>query len=148
MGRITGKKNMIAFCLAVISAIFLFISGTTGVASWISIEDTVSRYADIPYIDYLFGIVLIIASFGAVAVLIGGILILEEKAFLGSILILFGSGAGLISFLFNLYISIIASDFSLYTYLSFSSLGLLFAVAAQVVSTKIKKSWWYRKLKR
>jgi len=148
MRRRTGKNNIIAFFLALISAVFLFISGTTGVASLMQIERIVSKYADIPYINILFGLVFIVASLGGIAVLIGGILILKDKAFLGSILIFLGSGAGLISFFFNLYISIKAHDLSLYSYLSFSSLGLIFAIAAQVVSTNIKKSWLYRKLKR
>lgn len=141
----TRKNNVIAFWLAVTSALFLFISGTTGVASWTKIEDVVSNYAFFHYINILFILVLVVASFGGFAVLIGGISILKGKVFLGNLLISLGSGAGLLSFFFNLFISITAFNFSIYSYLSFSSLGVIFAIAAKLFSTNIKNSWLYKK---
>jgi len=142
----TRKNNIIAFWLAVISSIFLFISGTTGVADWIKIEDTALKYANFHFINILFILVMIIASFGGIAVLIGGILILKRKVFLGGLLISLGSGAGLMGFFFNILILIIAFNFSIYSYLSFSSLGVIFALSAQFFSDKKKKKkWWYKK---
>jgi hypothetical protein len=139
MGFISRKKNSIAFLLAVISAVFLFISGTTGVADWMKVENTVLKYAHLPFINTLFILVSIVASFGGLAVLTGGIFILKRKVILGNILIMLGSGAGLLGFLVNLFILLISFKFSIYSYLSFSSLGVLFAIFAQLVSNKKKK---------
>jgi len=144
MVRKIRKRNVIAFWLAVISSLFLFLSGTTGVSDWIKIEDTVLKYANFTFINTLFILVMIVASFGCIAILIGGILILKEKVFLGDLLISLGSGAGLISFFFNLFILIITFNFSIYSYLSFSSLGVIFALSARIFSGNNKKRWWYK----
>ena len=145
MGSKTRKNNVIAFWLAVISSIFLFISGTTGAADWIKKEDAVLQYANLHFINTLFILVLIVASLGGIAVLIGGILFLKGKVYLGDLLILLGSGAGFIGFFFNLLISIIAFNFSIYSYLSYSSLGVIFALSAQIFSRNLRKSGWYKK---
>ena len=138
------KNNLIAFWLAVISSIFLFISGATGVADWIKIEDIVLKYANFHFINILFILLLIVASFGGIVVLIGGILILKGKVFLGNLLISLGSGTGLIGFFLNLFIVLVAFNFSIYSYLSFSALGVILALSAQIFSGNNKK-WWYKK---
>jgi cation transport ATPase len=145
MDRKTRKNNVIAFWLAVISSLFLFISGTTGAADWVKIEDAVLKYANFGFISNLFILVLIVASFGGIAVLIGGISILKGKVFWGDLLISLGSGAAIIGFFFNLFILIITSNFSMYSYLSFSSLGVIFAVSAQIFSNTKKNIKWYRR---
>ena len=139
------KNNVIAFWLAIVSSIFLFISGTTGVTNWIKIEDVVLKYANFHFINILFSLLLIIASFGGIIIIIGGILILKGKVFLGDLMILLGSGTGLIGFFLNLFIAIVAFNFSIYSYLSFSALGVIFALSAQIVSGNNKKKWWYKK---
>lgn len=147
MGKKTKKNNLIAFWLAMASSLFLFISGTTGVASWVGIEKIILKYVNFQWINILFISLLIISSFGGIAVFIGGILVLKKKLFLGNLLISLGSGAGLISFIFNLLILIINFNFSIYYYLSFSSLGVILALSAQIFSgNKNKKRKWYRKL--
>jgi hypothetical protein len=130
--RIIRKKDRVkAFWLAVVASILLFISGTTGVASWTAIRDLVSTYIQLDTLNTLFILILIIASFGGIAVLFGGYLVLKEKVFLGNLSILFGSGAGIISLVINLLVSIFAFSFSIKAYLSFSSLGVLFALASR-----------------
>lgn len=136
MSEKTRKKNLLAFWLAMASSLFLFISGTTGVANWMEIEDLVLKYTGFEWINILFILLFVVASFGGLAVFIGGILILREKHFFGKLLISLGSGAGIFGFFFNLYISIITFNLSVYSYLSFSSFGVIFALLAQLISTK------------
>jgi hypothetical protein len=133
------KKNRIAFWLAMISSIFLFISGTTGANNWDEIKNIVLTYFDSPIINFLLLSILFIASLGAFAVFAGGILILKKKIFFGRILIYLGSGAGVISFIFNLFVSFASSNLSIYSYLSFSSLGVILALLAQIFSRNKKK---------
>jgi hypothetical protein len=145
--KIVKKNNIISFCLALVSSFFLFLSGTTGVITWIKIEEIIISYIDLSFINIIFILVLIIASFGGISVLIGGILLLRKKIFLGNLFISLGAGAGLIGFLFNVLISILTFDISISSYLSFSSIGVLFALLAQIFSVNIKKKWWFKKLK-
>jgi len=125
------KRNKIAFWLALVSSIFLFISGTNGVATWSRIGNIVSELVSFPIVKFLFIPILIIASLGAFSVLAGSVLAWKKKRLLARILILIGSGAGLIGFLFNLFISLAKLDISVGSYLSFSSLGIIFALFAQ-----------------
>jgi len=139
MRKRNRKNNIIAFWLAMASSLFLFISGTTGAASWIEIKNIILTYVNLQLISSLLVFILIIASFGALAVFIGGILILKREVFWGRLLIYLGSGAGIISFIFNLFISLPLSNLSIYSYLSFSSLGVILALLAQIFSRKRKK---------
>lgn len=133
------KKNRKVFWLALISSIFLFISGTNGVAGLRSIGNVVLNYIDFQLLQPLFIILLIIASFGGLSVLVGGILALKNKELLSKIFIWLGSGAGILGFFFNLFISIITLNLPKYSSLSFSSLGIIFALAAQFVISRKSK---------
>jgi hypothetical protein len=141
-------NNIIAFFLALISSFFLLISGTTGVSSWIEIEDLILKYANFFLINEIFIIIFIIASFGGLAVLLGGFLILRNKNVFGNLFITLGTGAGIITFSFSLFLSIISNDFSLFSYFSLSSLGIIFALSAQFFSNKEKIILWIQKIKK
>ena len=130
-----------------LSSLFLFISGTNGFATWVNIRRIFFTIIDAsPLIEILFVPVLIVASLGAFSVLFGGYLALKEKFRLARIFILVGSGAGLISFVFNLFVSLYI-NLSLSFYFSFSSLGIISALLAHgVLMKKRKKKPWYRKI--
>ena len=133
------KRNKIAFWLAMLSSLFLFISGTNGFATWVNIREIFFSIVGIlPWIKILFIPVLIVASLGAFSVLFGGYLALKKKFRLGRIFILIGSGAGLVSFFFNLFVSFYL-NLSLSFYLSFSSLGIICALLAQIFLIKKRK---------
>jgi hypothetical protein len=139
MKRKIRTSNIIAFWCAFFSSIFLFISGTTGVEGLNNIQNIVLRFVNFSFIKIAFVLLIIVASFGGIAVLIGGILILKRKIFWGDLLISLGAGAGVIGFIFNLFISIVTSSFSLNSYLSYASIGVVFAFLAQIVSRKARK---------
>ncbi|MDA3780285.1 MAG: hypothetical protein PF487_08750 [Bacteroidales bacterium] len=133
------KRTKVSFWLAMASSLFLFISGTNGFSNWVKIRDVVLSYVDYPLVGYLFVPILIIASLGALSVFIGGILALKRKRLPARILILLGSGVGLIGFIFNLLVSNTIPNLSLNLYLSFSSLGVVLAILAQIFLNKKKR---------
>jgi hypothetical protein len=136
--RWARNKNTLAFWLAMLSSILLFISGTTGAAHWTEIKNIILTYFNLQWINLLLVLAVTIASLGALAVFAGGMLILKKKVIWGRILIYLGSGAGIISFIFNFFVSFISANLSIYSYLSFSSLGVIFALLAQVFSRSKK----------
>jgi hypothetical protein len=134
------KRNKIAFWLAIVSCVFLFISGTTGTASLRGIEDFVLKFLDLTIVRILFFILSIAASLGAISVLVGAFLIKKNKIVLARVLIILGSGAGFLSVVLGLIVSIATSEKFLYSYLSFSSLGVIFAIASQLFSRRKLKN--------
>lgn len=125
------KRNKVAFWLALLSSVFLFISGTNGFATWAKIGSLVNDLISSPLVKFLFIPILIIASLGAFSVFLGAIFAWKKKRLTARILILIGSGAGLVGFLFNLFISLAKFDISVTSYLSFSSIGIILALFAQ-----------------
>lgn len=138
------NRNWKAFWLTIIASIFLFISGRTGTSEIIQIEKIIFRYFDYQILKIFFLVLFIIASFGAFSVLIGGFLVLKRKYLAGRIFIFLGSGAGILSFIFNLIISIMTKGINISSYLSYSSVGVVFAILAQYFSSE--KNTWYRRL--
>ena len=134
MGEEKKKMYVLEFWIAIASSLFLFISGTTGVSSWMEIENVILKYINLESIKLLFVLLLIIASAGAISVMIGGILLLREKVFLGNLFISLGSGAGVLSIIFNIFILVNTPGLSIYSFLSFSSLGTILALLAQILS--------------
>jgi len=144
MKRKHKLNHVISFYCALISFIFMLISGTTGVRGWIQLGEIVLRYANFPLINLLFLLIIIIASFGGLTVLIGGYLILKKKVVLGDLLISIGMGAGFFGLLVSVLISFMTLEFSIAPLLSFSSLGLIFAMLARLFSVSMKKRFWYK----
>ena len=130
------NKDKTAYWFTVVSSVFLLLSWTNGFASFSRIEKTILNLTGLSFLKDLFIPILVIASLGAFAVLFGAFLIKKKKRFSARMFILFGSGAGLIGFLFNLIVAFNVSDFSIYSYLSFSSLGIILAILAQVFLKK------------
>jgi hypothetical protein len=143
---IRKKDRVLAFWFAMISAVLLFASGTTGVKSWTAIQGLVTAYVESYTLNLLFVLILIIASLGGIVVCIGGYLVLRNRVFLGNLLILFGSGAGIVSLVINLIVSIFAFEFSFNTYTSLSSLGVLFALMARFVTKREKSTKFFKKI--
>lgn len=133
------KKRIISFILAIISGIFLILSGTNGMSLIEKISDFVLRYFNIQILKLILGLLTIVASFGGISVIIGGFLIYKKKIRLGRFIILIGTGAGLISLLLQFLILIFTQGISINWFLSFSTLGVILSVLArQIVRPKIK----------
>lgn len=141
--RLVGKNKMnkrkTSFILAIISGIFLILSGTNGASFIEKISEFVLRYFNSQLLKIIFFLVTIIASFGGISVIIGGFLIYKKKIKSGRFVIAIGTGAGLISLLLNFLIIIITQGIQINWFLSFPTLGMIFSILArQIVKPKIK----------
>lgn len=127
------KKTIVSFILAIVSGIFLILSGTNGISLIERISDFVLRYFNIQFLKLILGLLTIIASFGGISVIIGGFLIYEKKIRLGRFIILIGTGAGLVSLLLQFLILIFTQGISINWFLSFSTLGVILSVLAREI---------------
>jgi len=125
------KKRIISFILSIISGIFLILSGTNGVSFLTTFSEFILRYFNIQVIKIIFTLLIIIASFGGIAVILGGFLIYKKKIRVGRFIIAIGTGAGLVSLLLNFLIVIITKGIPINWFLSFSTLGIIFSVLAR-----------------
>ena len=125
------KRNKRAFNIAMIAGILLILSGTTGVASLVKIEEIVFRYADIWLISFIFPFLLFIASLGGFTIMFGGYLILREQIRTGKFVISLGAGFGIISLLSNIFVAIITLHFPIEWFLSFATIGLILSLVAR-----------------
>lgn len=135
------NRKSLSISLAVLSSLFLLVSGTTGAASWLKTKDFVLNFLNFQILELPLIILTIIASFGGLSVLIGGVLIYRERFFWGRLFITLGSGAGIISLSANIF-AVFASGEKidlLNTFFSLSTLGILLALASQISSLKLAK---------
>jgi len=133
------KKRIISFVLAIVSGIFLILSGTNGVSFFKRLSEIILRYFDMRFLKSIFILLTIIASLGGISVIVGGFLIYKKKIRFGRFIIAIGTGAGLISLLLHFLIFIITKELTIEWFLSFSTLGIIFSVLArQIVRPRIK----------
>lgn len=93
-------RNKLAMYLALVGGVLLLGVGLTGAATWETIQNFVGTIiGDHWALSLLFQILIIIASLGGLAVIIGGVLIGRGRTLPGKILIKLGTGVGLIGLL-------------------------------------------------
>ena len=126
------KVNTQAAGLAVISGALLLIVGYTGVASVDRIFALLeSWFGTQPALLILARVLGAVAALGGVAVLIGAYFLATDRVRTGRILILLGSGAGLLTLLLFLARNLVAEEFSFLLAVLPAVLGVAFGVAAQ-----------------
>ena len=126
------KVNTQAAGLAVISGALLLIVGYTGVASVDRIFAMLeSWFGTQPALLILARVLGAVAALGGVAVLIGAYFLATDRVRTGRILILLGSGAGLLTLLLFLARNLVAEEFSFLLAVLPAVLGVAFGVAAQ-----------------
>jgi hypothetical protein len=141
------NKRKTSFILSILSGILFIISGTDGVSSWKTLENIILHYLDLGIIKIIFVLIIIIASFGGLSVIFGGYLIYKRKTKSGILIISIGSGAGLISFLLNIFILIVTDGLSLGWFLSFSTVAIILSITARIIAKpKSKKRRGVKKL--
>ncbi len=128
------KVNTQAALLAVIAGILLLVVGYTGVAGVDHFFDLLeSWFGPQPALLVLSRIFGGIAALGGVAVLIGAYFLSTDRVRTGRILIVLGSGAGLITLLLFLARNLVREDFSYLLAVLPAVIGVAFGIAAQ---------WW------
>jgi hypothetical protein len=129
-----SRRNRIASLIAYVSGAMLIASGSTGVSSLQKVRDATLAIVNIPLIQRMFVLVLILASLGGLTVIIGGTLIKNNFVRTGKIFLWIGSGVGLVSLMVNLFTTASAEGLSLVVLFSLSSMGVLLAIVAQLVA--------------
>ncbi len=126
------KVNTQAAVLAVISGALLLLVGYTGVANVDRIFALLeSWFGTSPALLLVSRILGAVAALGGVAVLVGGYLIGTNRVRTGRILIVLGSGAGLLTLLVFLARNLVSEEFSYLLAVLPAVLGVAFGIAAQ-----------------
>ena len=125
------KSNKTAKRLAIISGILLFISGINGVGFVELVGRLVATYiSDNTVIMTAFAVLILIASFGGITVIVGGILIGRGRTTTGKILVRLGSGVGILSLIGHVFLAIYSQNASIASFLSIGMMGIILAVIA------------------
>ena len=130
-------KNSTAMAVAVVAGILLLIAGVSGLATWEEIQSFVTEnIVDNAVLQIIFAILIFIASLGGITVIIGGILIGKNKIGTGKLLIALGAGLGLIGLLITIIITIYEGSFTLGSFFSIGTIGLILSIAARMMVKK------------
>ena len=131
------SQNSKAMVIAVVAGILLSIAGVSGLATWETIGAFVTaNIANNNIVQFLFAILIFIASLGGIAVIIGGILIGTTRVGTGKLLISIGAGLGIIGLIFSILIALIEGSFSLSSFTSIGAIGLILSIVARAVAKK------------
>ena len=126
------KVNTQAALLAVIAGILLLVVGYTGVAGVDHFFDLLqSWFGPQPVLLFRSRVFGGIAALGGVAVLIGAYFLATDRVRTGRILIVLGSGAGLITLLLFLARNLVSEDFSYLLAVLPAILGVALGIIAQ-----------------
>jgi hypothetical protein len=131
------SRNTQAMGIAILAGILLIIAGISGIATWETIKDFVTTHiTDNSIIQIVFAILIFIASLGGIAVIIGGVLIGRNNVGLGKFIIALGAGLGLIGLIFTLLITYTEGNFTIGSFLSIGTIGLILSIVARIIAKK------------
>ncbi|MCJ2519782.1 MAG: hypothetical protein LN412_02390 [Candidatus Thermoplasmatota archaeon] len=107
VSRVKRKASL----LALLSGSLLLAGHFSGAARWSIVIGIVSSFVTVtPLLRFLFLAIIWISSLGGAAVILGGLLVLEERILLAKLLILLGTGFGIVSFVIVLVLAIYRGD--------------------------------------
>jgi hypothetical protein len=131
------SKNSKAMVIAIIAGILLLIAGLSGMAAWEAIKDFVIEHVtDNEIVQYVFAILIFIASLGGISVIIGGLLIGKNKVGTGKFLITLGAGLGLIGLIFSIAVAYMEESLTIGSFLSIGAIGLILSIVARIMAKK------------
>jgi hypothetical protein len=131
------SKNRNVVIIAFIAGILLLISGVSGVATWEAIKSfVIDNISDHSILQFIFAILIFIASLGGISVIIGGILIGKEKIRSGKLFISLGAGLGIIGLIVSIIVAIMENNLTIGSYFSIGFIGLLLSIVARLIIKK------------
>ena len=131
-------RNKAAMYVAVVAGILLLVSGMSGAAAWADLGDFVKEnVSDNEAVHYLFAILILIASMGGIAVIIGGLLIYRNATGTGKFLIGLGAGMGLLGFIISVAVAASQGTVSVWMFGGLGAFGVFLAVVAQMMAKKV-----------
>jgi hypothetical protein len=134
------NENKKAMGIAIVAGVLLLVAGLSGLAAWEDIRTYVTdNMGDNEAIQYVFVVLILIASLGGIAVIVGGLLIGKDKVGLGKFLITLGAGLGLIGFIISLVVGIMAGSLVIGGFLGIGAIGLILSIVARMMVKKAPK---------
>jgi len=131
------SKNSKAMVIAIIAGLLLLIAGVSGLATWETIKDFVTKNViDNSIVQIIFAILIFIASLGGISVIAGGLLIGKDKIGTGKFLITLGAGLGLIGLIFSIIVAYTEGNFTIGSFFSIGAIGLILSIVARVITKK------------
>ena len=134
---VMASRNTVAMILAVIAGLLLILSGINGLGMWELIKAFVTTYiVDHFVVQLIFAGIIFIASLGGIAVIAGGLLIGKERITTGKLLVMLGTGMGLIGLAAAIAIDYESGNFSIENYLSLGTIGIILSIVARMTAGK------------
>ena len=131
------SKNSKAMGIATVAGILLLIAGISGLTTWETIKDFVTKHVmDNTITQIIFAILIFIASLGGIAVIAGGLLIGKNKTVTGKLLINLGAGLGLIGLIFSIIVAYTDRNLTLGSFFSIGTIGLILSIVARIIAKK------------
>ena len=126
-------RRKTAMIVALVGGAFLLISGTNGVATFETMREIITELiGENQLIIYIFAAMIFIASLGGISVMFGGVLIGKGRVKIGKILILLGTGTGLIGLVIQVLLQLIRQgDLILNWVLDIGTIGIVLSVVAR-----------------
>ncbi len=134
-------RNRISGALAIFGGLLIFLGGGTGMAGFlIEVKNIVENLMGGPNetVETIFWILIFIATLGGISVIIGGISIYKNVVVAGKILIMLGTGVGIIGLILALIMAIYrgeSTEFISWLTTSLLGIGIIFSI----ISTSIAK---------
>ena len=130
-----ASRNKAAMGVAIVAGLLLLIEGVSGFATWTTIKEFVTNnVTDNEIVLYIFVILILIASLGGIAVIIGGLLIGKNKVKTGKFIIALGTGLGLIGLIVSIIIGVSEGSFTLNSLITLGAIGLILSIVARMMA--------------
>jgi hypothetical protein len=124
--------------IAIVAGILLLVAGLSGLVVWEEIKAfVIGNISDNAAIQTVFLILIIVASLGGIAVIIGGILIGTDRMSGGKLLLTLGVGLGMIGFILSLIVGIQQGSLTIGGFLSIGAIGLVLSIAARLMVEEV-----------
>jgi len=131
------SKNKQAMVIAIIAGIFLLVAGVSGLATWETIQDFVTKnIIDNVIVQIVFAVLIFIASLGGISVITGGLLIGKNNVGIGKFLITLGAGLGLIGLIFSIIVVYMEGNLTIGSFFSIGAIGLILSIIARMRAKK------------
>jgi hypothetical protein len=131
------SQNSKAMVIAIVAGILLLIAGVTGVATWETIKQFVNvHFVDNIIVQYIFIVLIFIASLGGISVIAGGLLIGKNKVGIGKLLIILGVGIGIMGLIFSSYVAYKEGNLTIGSFCSVGAIGIILSIVARCVAKK------------
>jgi len=131
------QKNTKAMAVAIVAGILLLIAGISGMAAWQAIQNFVTTHIiDNEIVEFIFAILIFIASLGGISVISGGFLIGRNTVKTGKFLISLGAGIGIIGLIFSIVVAYSEESLTISSFVSVGAIGLILSIVARMIAEK------------